>query len=56
MSNPALRVGIVGYGIVGKRCREFIDSHPGLTVVAMSYIKFESERRDSDIVRKYRQD
>ena len=30
-----LRVGIAGYGVVGKRRREFIDSHPRLTTVAV---------------------
>jgi len=48
MSRPALRVGIAGYGVVGKRRQKFIDSHPRLAVVAMSDITFESEGVDSD--------
>jgi predicted dehydrogenase len=30
-----LRVGIAGYGVVGKRRHEFIDAHPALQVVAV---------------------
>lgn len=30
-----LRVGIAGYGVVGKRRREFIDKHPSLETVAV---------------------
>jgi predicted dehydrogenase len=30
-----LRVGIAGYGVVGKRRRQFIDLHPGLATVAV---------------------
>jgi len=35
-----LRVGIAGYGIVGKRRRKFIDLHPNLVTVAVSDINF----------------
>jgi hypothetical protein len=34
MSVP-LRVGIAGYGVVGKRRRQFIDRHPSLKTVAV---------------------
>lgn len=34
-SNHRLRVGIAGYGVVGKRRRHFIDQHPALTTVAV---------------------
>lgn len=34
-SHQALRVGIAGYGIVGKRRRSFIDIHPALETVAV---------------------
>ena len=34
MTEP-LRVGIAGYGVVGKRRRTFIDAHPGLRTVAV---------------------
>jgi predicted dehydrogenase len=35
MSARVLRVGIAGYGVVGKRRREFIDRHPALRTVAV---------------------
>lgn len=34
MSNKSLKVGIAGYGIVGKRRHHYIDQHPNMTVVA----------------------
>jgi predicted dehydrogenase len=33
--NKPLRVGIAGYGVVGKRRRQFIDLHPSLKTVAV---------------------
>lgn len=33
--DSALRVGIAGYGVVGRRRRAFIDDHPGLRTVAV---------------------
>lgn len=35
-----LRVGIAGYGVVGRRRREFIDAHPRLKTVAVSDVSF----------------
>lgn len=35
MSEPRLRVGIAGYGVVGKLRRRFIDGHPRLKTVAV---------------------
>ena len=35
MDASRLRVGIAGYGVVGKRRREFIDRHPRLQTVAV---------------------
>ncbi len=35
MTAAVMRVGIAGYGVVGKRRREFIDRHPALRVVAV---------------------
>ena len=35
MMNLPLRVGIAGYGVVGKRRRQFIDVHPSLQTVAV---------------------
>ena len=34
--SPPLKVGIAGYGVVGKRRREVIDAHPALKTVAVS--------------------
>lgn len=36
-----LRVGIAGYGVVGKRRRQFIDGHPDLECVAVSDRKLD---------------
>jgi predicted dehydrogenase len=35
-----LRVGIAGYGVVGKRRRQFVDANPGMKTVAVSDITF----------------
>ncbi len=35
MTGDKLRVGIAGYGVVGKRRRQFIDEHPHLKTVAV---------------------
>ena len=35
MANNKLRVGIAGYGVVGKRRRETIDQHPALKTTAV---------------------
>lgn len=40
MSSGKLKVGIAGYGVVGKRRRIFIDQHPHLATVAVSDITF----------------
>jgi predicted dehydrogenase len=40
MSAKKLKVGIAGYGVVGKRRRVFIDQNPHLTTVAVSDITF----------------
>jgi predicted dehydrogenase len=49
-----LRVGIAGYGVVGKRRRQFIDLHPGLTTVAVCDRTFSSDGVLPDGVRRYR--
>ena len=49
-----LRVGIAGYGVVGKRRRQFIDQHPGLTTVAVCDRTFAEEGAFADGVRYYR--
>ena len=48
-----LRVGIAGYGVVGKRRREFIDRHPHLKVVAVSDASFGADGTMGDGVRRY---
>jgi len=48
------RVGIVGYGVVGKRRRSFIDAHPALTIVAVSDITFPEDVVEADGARAYR--
>lgn len=35
MNNKILNVGIAGYGVVGRRRREFIDKHPSMRTVAV---------------------
>ncbi len=47
------KVGIVGYGVVGKRRRHFIDAHPALETIAVSDVKFASESATVDGVRAY---
>jgi predicted dehydrogenase len=49
-----LRVGIAGYGVVGKRRREFIDMHPAMQTVAVCDRSFENEGIFADGVRYYR--
>lgn len=48
-----LRVGIAGYGVVGRRRRHFIDKHPALKLVALSDKTFERGRRVENGVRLY---
>ena len=58
MSTPValerkLRVGIAGYGIVGRRRRQFIDLHPALRTVAVCDAKCTGEGAFPDGVRFY---
>lgn len=46
-----LRVGIAGYGVVGKRRREFIDLHPSLQIVAVCDQVFEGNSHLEDGMR-----
>lgn len=48
-----LKVGIAGYGIVGKRRRACIDKHPDMKVVAVCDRSFAEKGRFSDGVRYY---
>lgn len=47
-SNSKLRVGIAGYGVVGKRRREYIDSHENLITIAVSDINFKADGKFPD--------
>lgn len=51
---PILRVGIAGYGVVGKRRRQFIDLHPRMRTVAVCDRTFEHSGSFDDGVRFYR--
>lgn len=46
--NKVLKVGIAGYGIVGKRRRKFIDKHPNMTTVAICDKYFEQHNHKED--------
>ncbi|HTH15891.1 MAG TPA: Gfo/Idh/MocA family oxidoreductase [Magnetospirillum sp.] len=48
-----LRVGIAGYGVVGKRRRQFIDQHPALVTVAVADRAFSADGVLPDGVRHY---
>jgi len=48
-----LRVGIAGYGVVGKRRRQCIDAHPALETVAVCDRNFDGEGTLADGVRHY---
>jgi predicted dehydrogenase len=49
-----LRVGIAGYGVVGKRRRVHIDAHPAFETVAVCDRAFEAEGTLPDGVQHYR--
>lgn len=48
-----LKVGIAGYGVVGKRRREMIDAHPALRTVAVSDRRLEGDGTFDDGVRYF---
>lgn len=48
-----LKVGIAGYGVVGKRRRHFIDRHPSLRTVAVCDRTFSSDGTFEDGVRYF---
>lgn len=48
-----LKVGIAGYGVIGKRRRQFIDQNPYLTTVAVCDRNFNSDGKFEDGVRFY---
>ncbi len=43
MKNEILRVGIIGYGVVGKRRRFYIDKHPNMKTVAVCDVRFKPD-------------
>lgn len=47
-ANRKLRVGIAGYGVVGKRRGTFIDLNPHLSTVAVSDVTFPNDHVDPD--------
>jgi len=53
MRQEKLNVGIAGYGIVGKRRRQFIDQHPNLRTIALCDQNFKEPGEMSDVVRCY---
>jgi len=50
---PQLKVGIAGYGVVGKRRRQFIDRHPNLKTVAVCDQTFSKSGVMEDGARYY---
>lgn len=53
MSANKLKVGIAGYGVVGKRRRAFIDQNPHFTTVAVSDVAFGGEGVAEDGIRYF---
>ncbi len=51
--NSILKVGIAGYGTVGKRRRQFIDLNPNMDTVAISDISFGQPSTEPDGVKLY---
>jgi len=49
--NTPLKVGIAGYGVVGKRRRDVIDKHPALKTIAVCDRSFQGEGTLADGVR-----
>ena len=49
----SLRVGIVGYGVVGKTRHKALDKHPDFTVVAISDIAFKDNNEVIDGIETY---
>ena len=48
MKNNKLKVGIVGYGIVGQRRRIYIDKHPLLKTVVVCDVRFNKDGMMTD--------
>lgn len=52
--SKTLKVGIAGYGVVGKRRRTFIDKHPGLQTVAVCDQYFEGSGQFEDGIKYFK--
>jgi len=48
MSNDKLKVGIAGYGVVGKLRRFFIDNHPNMKTIAVCDVRFNKDGSMTD--------
>jgi predicted dehydrogenase len=53
MNKEKLKVGIAGYGVVGKRRHKYIDRHPAFQVVAVCDVAFEQSGSFDDGIRYY---
>lgn len=53
IKNNKLKVGIAGYGVVGKRRRHYIDMHPNMCTVAVCDQKFDRAGAMSDGVQYF---
>jgi predicted dehydrogenase len=53
MEQEKIKVGIAGYGVVGKRRRQFIDLNPNMITVAVSDSNFKKRSIASDGVKCY---
>ena len=53
MADNKLKVGIAGYGVVGKRRKQFIDLNPHLVTAAVSDVSFGKSGTAQDGVRHY---
>ena len=53
MSNKKLKVGIAGYGVVGKRRRVYIDQNPYLETVCVSDTGFSTSGTFQDGIQYY---
>lgn len=51
MDDHKLKVGIAGYGVVGKRRRHFIDLNPHLKTVALCDRDLKNTNKDADVAR-----
>ena len=53
MSDKKFKVGIAGYGVVGKRRHKYIDGHPAFQVAAVCDVAFEQSGSFDDGIRYY---